>query len=153
MTKRLRLTRGAASPIRGRPVGSLVRVIPVVTAQVSGGAAFFPLDMAPRKGPARMTPRVLVVDDDPLYAEAATAILSQDDRLDVVGRASDGRKAVELALSLRPDVVLMDIEMPVMDGIEATRNLGRLLPSARVVVVTSSMSTADRRSARGASAG
>jgi DNA-binding NarL/FixJ family response regulator len=99
-----------------------------------------------------MTPRVLVVDDDPLYAEAATAILSQDDRLDVVGRASDGREAVELALSLRPDVVLMDIEMPVMDGIEATRNLGRLLPSARVVVVTSSMSTADRRSARGAGA-
>jgi DNA-binding NarL/FixJ family response regulator len=92
-----------------------------------------------------MMPRVLVVDDDSLYAEAATAILRQDDRLDVVGRACDGREAVQLAQSLRPDVVLMDIEMPVMDGIEATRSLRRLLPSARVVVVTSSASEADRR--------
>ena len=99
-----------------------------------------------------MMPRVLVVDDDSLYAEAATAILRQDDRLDVVGRACDGREAVQLALSLRPDVVLMDIEMPVMDGIEATRSLRRLLPSARVVVVTSSASEADRRGARGAGA-
>lgn len=99
-----------------------------------------------------MMPRVLVVDDDTLYAEAAMAILVQADGLEVVGRAADGREAVELALSLRPDVVLMDINMPVMDGLEATRSLRRLLPSARVVVVTSSSSAADRRSARGAGA-
>ncbi len=71
-----------------------------------------------------MTPRVLVVDDDSLYAEAAMAILRQDDRLDVVGRASDGREAVELALSLRPDVVLMDIEMPVMDALVEALSAG-----------------------------
>jgi DNA-binding NarL/FixJ family response regulator len=99
-----------------------------------------------------MMPRVLVVDDDTLYAEAATAILAQEGSLDVVGRAADGREAVELALALRPDVVLMDINMPVMDGLEATRSLRRLLPSARVVVVTSSQSEADRRSAHGAGA-
>lgn len=99
-----------------------------------------------------MMPRVLVVDDDTLYAEAATAILGQEGSLDVVGRAADGREAVELALTLRPDVVLMDLNMPVMDGLEATRSLRRLLPSARVVVVTSSQSEADRRSAHRAGA-
>ena len=99
-----------------------------------------------------MMPRVLVVDDDTLYAEAATAILGQEGTLDVVGRAADGREAVELALALRPDVVLMDLDMPVMDGLEATRSLRRQLPSARVVVVTSSQSAADRRSAHGAGA-
>lgn len=95
-----------------------------------------------------MMPRVLVVDDDTLYAEAATAILSQDERLEVVGRAADGREAVELALALRPDVVLMDIHMPVLNGIEAARTLRRSLPSARVIVVTSSTSPDDRRRAR-----
>ncbi len=99
-----------------------------------------------------MMPRVLVVDDDTLYAEAATAILSQDERLEVVGRAADGREAVELALALRPDIVLMDIHMPVLNGIEAARTLRRTLPSARVVVVTSSTSPDDRRQAEEAGA-
>src|SRR4051794_9761980 len=98
-----------------------------------------------------MMPRVLVVDDDTLYAEAATAIL-EDGELEVVGRAADGREAIELALALRPDVVVMDINMPVMDGLEATRSLRRLLPSTRVVVVTSSPSCSDRWNARGAGA-
>ena len=83
-----------------------------------------------------MKPRVLVVDDDPLYAEAATALLTADGRIDVVGRAVNGRDAVELALALRPDVVLMDINMPVLDGIEASRVLHLTLPSVRVVLVS-----------------
>jgi two-component system, chemotaxis family, protein-glutamate methylesterase/glutaminase len=62
-----------------------------------------------------MTPHVLVVDDDTLYAESLSAVLEQDGRLDVVGQAADGREAVELAYSLLPDVVVMDIHMPVMD--------------------------------------
>ena len=107
---------------------------------------------SPEERLTRMMPRVLVVDDDTLYAEAATEILVQDGELEVVGRAADGREAVELALSLRPDVVVMDIHMPVMDGIEATRSLRRLLPSTRVVVVTSSPSASDRWGARGAGA-
>ena len=98
-----------------------------------------------------MMPRVLVVDDDTLYAEAATAIL-EDGEVEVVGQAADGREALELALALRPDVVVMDINMPVMDGLEATRSLRRLLPSTKVVVVTSSPSASNRWSARGAGA-
>jgi DNA-binding NarL/FixJ family response regulator len=98
-----------------------------------------------------MMPRVLVVDDDTFYAEAATAIL-EDGELEVVGQAADGREALELALALRPDVVVMDIHMPVMDGLEATRSLRRLLPTTKVVVVTSSPSASDRWSARGAGA-
>jgi len=99
-----------------------------------------------------MMPRVLVVDDDTLYAEAATATLVEDGEIEVVGRAADGREALELALALRPDVVVMDINMPVMDGLEATRSLRRLLPSTKVVVVTSSPSASNRWSARGAGA-
>jgi CheY-like chemotaxis protein len=85
-----------------------------------------------------MKPRVLVVDDDPLYAEAATAILGTDGRVEVVGCAANGQEAVERALALQPDVVLMDINMPVLDGIAATRRLRRALPSARVVLVSAS---------------
>ena len=99
-----------------------------------------------------MRPRILVVDDDPLYTEAATTILARDGRVEVVGCAKDGREAVERALLLQPDVVLMDIQMPLLDGIEATRCLGRLLPSARIVLVSSSTSTVDRRRAREAGA-
>lgn len=95
-----------------------------------------------------MMPRVLVVDDDTLYAEAAAAILSLDDRLEVVGRAADGREAVELAHELQPDVVVMDVHMPVVDGIEATRRLTAELPDVRVVLVTSSSADEDRLHAR-----
>jgi DNA-binding NarL/FixJ family response regulator len=99
-----------------------------------------------------MMPRVLVVDDDRMYAEAAAAVLSIDDRLEVVGFAADGRQAVEQALGLRPDVVVMDIHMPVMNGLDATRFLLSALPSLRVVLVTSSTSDDDRRNARASGA-
>jgi DNA-binding NarL/FixJ family response regulator len=94
-----------------------------------------------------MTPHVLVVDDDTLYAESLSAVLEQDGRLDVVGQAGDGREAVELAHALLPDVVVMDIHMPVMDGLEATRSLCRSLPRTRIVLITSSDSADDRRNA------
>jgi DNA-binding NarL/FixJ family response regulator len=97
-------------------------------------------------------PRILVVDDDPLYVEASSAILAEDGRVEVVGCASNGREAVEQAVLLEPDVVLMDIQMPLLDGIEATRCLHRLLPSVRIVLVSSSTSRADRRRAREAGA-
>ena len=63
--------------------------------------------------------RVLIADDHRLFAEALEAILGGDERIAVVGQAGDGAEAVRLAADLRPDVVLMDISMPVMDGIEA----------------------------------
>jgi DNA-binding NarL/FixJ family response regulator len=99
-----------------------------------------------------MKPRILVVDDDPLYTEAVTAILALDGRVEVVGCANDGREGVERALLLRPDVVIMDIQMPLLDGIEATRCLRRVLPSARIVLVSSSTTPDDRRRAREAGA-
>lgn len=69
------------------------------------------------------TTKVLVVDDQALLRTAFTSLIEAEDDLDVVGEADDGRKAVELAARLRPDVVVMDVRMPVMDGIEATRRI------------------------------
>src|SRR3954463_16583939 len=65
--------------------------------------------------------RVLIADDHRLFAEALEAILATDQRFDVVGKAHDGEEAVRLAGTHKPDVVLMDIAMPNVDGVEATR--------------------------------
>ena len=70
-----------------------------------------------------MTTSVLVVDDQALLRTAFTSLIDAEDDLDVVGEAADGRQAVERAASLAPDVVVMDVRMPVMDGIEATRRI------------------------------
>ncbi|HUB20811.1 MAG TPA: response regulator transcription factor [Streptosporangiaceae bacterium] len=70
-----------------------------------------------------MTTRVLVVDDQALLRTAFSSLIDAEDDLDVAGQAADGREAVELAASLAPDVVVMDVRMPVMDGIEATRQI------------------------------
>ncbi len=68
-----------------------------------------------------MTTRVLVVDDEGLLRTAFTSLIDAEDDLEVVGEAPDGRRAVELAARLSPDVVVMDVRMPAMDGIAATR--------------------------------
>ena len=93
---------------------------------------------------------VLIADDHDLFAEALTMTLQLDERLEVVARARDGREAIDLASSLQPDVVLMDLHMPVLNGIEATREVRRAAQGSRVVIVTSSTSADDeRRGARG----
>ncbi len=98
------------------------------------------------------TVRVLIADDQRLFVEALEAILGAEQRIEVVGRAEDGRQAVELARSLNPDVVLMDISMPVMDGFEATRQIREGRPSACVLMLTGSDSHADVDRARQAGA-
>ena len=96
--------------------------------------------------------RVLIADDHILFAEALAVALRNDPRLEVVGLAENGRQAVDLASSLQPDVVLMDLHMPVLDGIEATRLLRLTSPPSRVVVVTASTSADDGARARAAGA-
>ena len=87
---------------------------------------------------ASVPARLLLVDDDENYLDALTAMLGRDDRFEIVGRAGNGAEAVGLASSLLPDVVLMDVDMPVMDGIQATVLLGDQHPSTQVVLVSGS---------------
>ena len=96
--------------------------------------------------------RVLIADDHRLFAEALEAILAGDDRIKVVGHAGDGREAVRLAGDLKPDVVLMDISMPVLDGIEAARQISKADGGACILMLTGSNSRADVDRARKAGA-
>jgi DNA-binding NarL/FixJ family response regulator len=83
-----------------------------------------------------MTVRVLIVDDDDLMRAGLRAVLASDDTIEVAGEASDGREAAPLARSLRPDVVLMDVRMPDVDGISATEEVLATSPETRVVILT-----------------
>ena len=80
-------------------------------------------------------PRLLLVDDHTLLRQGLRRAV-EEAGFDVVGEAGDGEEAVRLAIALRPHVVLMDVTMPVMDGIEATRRLRQSAPEARVVILT-----------------
>lgn len=86
----------------------------------------------PSAGPIR----VLLVDDQRMLREGLRTILDLEEDIEVVGEAEDGLRAVELAMALRPDVVLMDLKMPRLDGVEATVRILRALPGSRVVVLT-----------------
>jgi DNA-binding NarL/FixJ family response regulator len=80
--------------------------------------------------------RVLIVDDDDLMRAGLRAVLSSDETVEVVGEAADGREGVALTRRLAPDVVLMDVRMPALDGIAATREIAAAAPPARILMLT-----------------
>lgn len=79
---------------------------------------------------------VLIAEDQTLMRQGLKTILELEDGFNVVGEASNGQEAVERALALKPDVVLMDVQMPRMNGVEATAQLASLLPAVRVIILT-----------------
>jgi DNA-binding NarL/FixJ family response regulator len=96
-----------------------------------GSWRWFSLDMADSKI------RLLIVDDHPVVRRGLSDLFARAEDIEVVGTAADGVEAVTLSLKQNPDIVLMDLSMPNMDGMEATRFLLRSCPDARVVMLTS----------------
>lgn len=80
--------------------------------------------------------RLLLADDHTLFREGIRLLLERQEDMEVVGEAADGRQAVEMARQLQPDVVLMDLSMPQLNGLEATAEVHKILPRTRVLVLT-----------------
>lgn len=98
------------------------------------------------------TTRILIVDDVPQVRRELRALLPLLDEIKIVGEAENGQRAIELAASLRPDVILMDVEMPDTDGISATRLIKQANPAARIIILSIHNSEAVRAQARSAGA-
>ncbi len=97
---------------------------------------------------AAATVRVLIADDHSLFVDALKALLETEPGIDVVATAPNGLEAVERAVELEPEVVLMDVSMPVLDGFEATRTIRERAPRTRVLFVTGSNAEEDLERAR-----
>ncbi len=104
----------------------------------AGAVAEPPAGVIPEEGPGRVVARsgrvrVVIADDHRIFRQGFRALLAVEEAIDVVGEAADGAEAVELARTLRPDVVVMDVSMPKMNGVEATRKIVAELPGVQVI--------------------
>ena len=109
-----------------------------------------PLELTGGAGPRPL--RLLIVDDQDGFRQMLERMLGLDRRIDVVGTAADGAEAIEQAADLQPDVILMDIAMPVLDGFEATRTIRQANPRIAVLMLTGSSAATDVEQARAAGA-
>ncbi|HSR34280.1 MAG TPA: response regulator transcription factor [Anaerolineae bacterium] len=94
------------------------------------------MDLGERSFQEESKRRVLIVDDSPQVRQELRTLLPLAGDIEIVGEAADGLEAIRLAKALRPEVILMDLEMPVLDGYEATRQIKVGFPSCRVVALT-----------------
>jgi DNA-binding NarL/FixJ family response regulator len=92
--------------------------------------------MSGQQQPHNAPVRVLVVDDQQLMREGIASLLKIQDGIEIVGTAANGREALEQALSLHPDVILMDVRMPIMDGVLATQQVHREVPDCKILMLT-----------------
>lgn len=101
---------------------------------------------------AESSMRLLLVDDDPRFRETLRQLLATRDEAEILGEAGDGEEALRLAETLQPDVVLMDLAMPRMNGLEVTRHLKARWPQVRIIIITVHDDEAYRRTALAAGA-
>lgn len=102
--------------------------------------------------PQKWTPSVLVIDDDPAVRQMVQDVLDGDERVNVVGAAPDAVAGLELAGQLRPEVVILDHQMPVLSGLDILPRLRATLPDAQIVLWTSGDASSDEATSLGATA-
>ncbi len=98
------------------------------------------------------TTRILIVDDVPQVRRELRTLLPLLDDIEIVGEAENGQSAIELAAALQPEVILMDVEMPIVDGITATRSIKQALPATRIIILSIHNDETVRAQARSAGA-
>jgi len=96
--------------------------------------------------------RILIVDDVPQVRRELRTLLPLLDDIEIVGEAENGQSAIELAASLQPDAILIDVEMPILDGLEATRRIKQASPATRIIILSIHNDAAVRAQARSAGA-
>jgi PAS domain S-box-containing protein len=141
LSERLRLLDSSleihSSPGRGSSVGFLLPIPQVgvaIPAATSPGAALAEGEgQAPPHGDSDRSIRVLIVDDHAILREGIASVLAEEEDIEIVGQAADGAEAVEMTRKLRPDVVVMDVTLPVFTGIEATRVIRSEMPHVHVI--------------------